>query len=231
MANTLDLVGDGDDVDIIMEVQSAFGVAIGDREAAGCLTVGDVHRLLTEKLGADYEKRSVCLSAVSFYRLRRALQEISGLRRIMPKTRLDHVIGARQFGPILKKLQEQTGLMMPYCELGPLASSVLLLLAFTSPVAAIAFAPSMGYWTVSWLLGWLLIGPLYNIADQFPPGDCPDVGSFAKRVAGLNYGLLSAEFGVCHPDDVMNALVEVIRDTVGFTDPIDYETTFFAPSD
>lgn len=46
VGNRLNLVGDGDDVDVLLSVEEAFGVKIADAEAEGCEKVGQLFNLV-----------------------------------------------------------------------------------------------------------------------------------------------------------------------------------------
>lgn len=51
MTNTLGLVGDGDDVDLILDIERAFAVSVSD-ETSSWYTVGDVHAALLGRFEA-----------------------------------------------------------------------------------------------------------------------------------------------------------------------------------
>ena len=227
--NSLYLIGDGDDVDILYDVEAAFGVKISDDEAPRLFTLGDLHDLLVSKLNASDARRSVCLTAVSFYRLRRALIELTGFKDISPQTRLDSVFPSGKIGPIAEEIEGHSAMKLPQSELGRLANAILQIVLFGTPALAIASGHFLiGGWGWAVLLLWTLVLPLLMFATKRPPGYCEDVGDLAKAMAGLNYGLLAAEFRVSHRDDVWNALVEVIKDQALSSKPVDRETTFFA---
>ena len=228
--NTLNLVGDGDEIDILEHIEAVFGVTFSDAEAVQCETVGTLYELLAAKLDASNERRPVCFTAVSFYRLRRALYAVTGVRGIGPKTRLDDLFPGGRIGAAAKVLKERTGMELPDPELGTIAGAVFLILFWGCPVLAIAlseFAAFDGAGYV-WIAGWALIYPLVRYARYRAPAFCTDAGGLARAMAGLNHRRLSTEFGVSHRDDVWNALVEVCRNGTRFSGPIDRETRFFA---
>lgn len=229
--NSLHLVGDGDDVDILYNIEAAFDVTISDEEAENLFTLGQLHDLLVSKLNASDTRRSACVTAVSFYRLRRALIEITGKMDICPATRLDRIFPGGRIGRNSKEIEKHTGMRLPQSELGGVASLLLLIVFFGTPViAALSGFFLIGDWGWAVLLVWLVIVPLLRFAPYRAPARCIDVGSLTKAMAGLNHGLLSTGLGVNHRYDVWNALVEVIKDYTGGDRPLDRETTFIPSS-
>ena len=61
----LDLAGDLDDVELIMDMESAFGIRIQDDEAERVRTVGDLFDLIVGKLGPEGGPMLVNLAAAA----------------------------------------------------------------------------------------------------------------------------------------------------------------------
>ncbi len=227
--NTLNLIED-DDIDILKHIEVVFGVTFSNAEPAQCETVGMLHELLAAKLDASEDRRPACFTAVTFYRLRRALHAVTGASGIGPKTRLDDLFPRGKIGSAAKVLKEHTGMELPDPQLGLFATAAVFVLfwgSFLLAIHLITFAKlgGAGYFA---LVGWALIYPLVRYARYRVPAYCTDVGGLARALAGLNHRRLSTEFGINHRDDIWNALVEVCRNGTGFSGPIDRETTFFA---
>ena len=226
--NTLNLVGDGDEIDLLEEVEAAFSVKIEAKEAEELLTVGDLQDVLLRKLDANEARRSACLTAVAFYRLRTAISEVSGAKGIIPSTLLNRSLLGLDYEKWAATIEARCGLELPIGRAGVLTTLLFVALFFGSPVAAATLGKSVGAWGLLPLLGWLLIYPLFRFMPALRPSYCKDAGSLARAVAGLNYRSLSHEFGSRHPDDVLLALVAVLRNFTGFSRPVDRRTTFFA---
>ncbi|MDR3615121.1 MAG: phosphopantetheine-binding protein [Candidatus Obscuribacterales bacterium] len=82
-------------VELLLEIEEEFGVAIPDRDAEKMRTVGDVYEWLKRCIaGID---PSMCLTQSVFYKLRRALVENYRLERhaIIPETRLTDFLSVR----------------------------------------------------------------------------------------------------------------------------------------
>jgi hypothetical protein len=72
MSSSLGLSGDLDDVDLVEDIEAAFGLRFSDDEIERCSTVGHLFELVENKLpDASF---GGCATAMTFYRLRRGLQ-------------------------------------------------------------------------------------------------------------------------------------------------------------
>ena len=227
-SNTLDLVGDGDEDDLLEEIEASFGVEIEGEDAEGLLTVGDLQDLLVQKLEANDARRSVCLTAAAFYRLRKAISSTSARRVIVPGTRLDRSLVGRDYQDWRQEVESRCGLRLPAGQVGYLGTLLLFLLFFGGPVVAAVLTNMFGAWGLAALVAWPLIGPLLSVLPDGRPALCHDVGALARAVTCLNYRALSDELGSRHRDDVLVAIDGVIRDATGFDGAVDRCTTFFA---
>src|SRR5262249_16894428 len=79
-----------DTVELVMEVEEAFGITIPDQEAEKIQTVGDLYHYILATLGGPPLTTPGCLSAAAFYRLRRQLMGRFRIerRRIQPASTL-----------------------------------------------------------------------------------------------------------------------------------------------
>lgn len=77
-----------DSVELIFEIEKAFGVALPDEELEHTRTVGQLYRLLLDRLGAQATAK--CRSQALFYRMRRVIARELGWhhRFIRPDTRV-----------------------------------------------------------------------------------------------------------------------------------------------
>ena len=64
-----------DTYDLFETIEDSFGVELGDYRALCGLTITEIAREISKK--ANYPDKDRCLSAVAFYKLRRALREMS----------------------------------------------------------------------------------------------------------------------------------------------------------
>ncbi len=226
--NTLDLSGDLDDVELLEAIESACGVKYSIEEAERLRTVGDAYDTLVEKLKAYDERRKVCFAAICFYRLRRALREITGHADIRPSTQFDELFAVRRVNPVLKRIEQRTGMALPAYDMNFFAAALGAILGVGSFIAALILADFVGWWALLALLGWPAAYLIFRFARTYLPPRYADVGDLARAMAGLNLGSLMDEFGVRHKDDIWNALVVAIRNYTAYDGAINHETTFFS---
>lgn len=142
VAPALDLAGDGDELDLIVAIEEAFGVELDD-EAETWLTLGDIGDWLEAKT-AGRPSGEKCASAMAFWRLRAAL----GDSRLRPSTKLADCLPGQPDAE-MKRLAAASGLQLPQTRLAGLGSLGVWLLA--------AFIPS-------------LLGLLLGLPDLVPVG-------------------------------------------------------------
>ena len=75
--NTLGLDDDWEPVEVVEGVEAAFDIRVTDSEAATLLRVGDLHRLLRNRFSNSQEASGHCATAMTYYRLRRALTNLN----------------------------------------------------------------------------------------------------------------------------------------------------------
>jgi hypothetical protein len=111
MLKTLGLDDDLDSVEVVIEIKKSFDIAISDDESKAIFKVGQLFDLLREKVAADDANRK-CASAMAFYRLRRALNDLRvdvGQSPSYDLSRL-HRAYTRSFA---KSIENRSGLRMP----------------------------------------------------------------------------------------------------------------------
>jgi hypothetical protein len=245
MQNSLHLVGDGDDVDVVIDVKHRFGIDISDEEAAAVETVGALHDLIEMKCGAA--PTQVCLSQLAFYRLRRTAVEMGADGSITPDTPISVVakIGRGSIGRTWKELSRRSALKLPRLET-PFRSepSAYPKLEYLAICTAFAAAMIVGIWVwektdlprnamafwVAFLatigcasLAWLAI----HLAFRNIPLRLRTLGDLSREAAGQNFEALKGSRN-CSAADRWQALVAILRNISSHKGPVTRETTFFA---
>lgn len=217
--NSLNLVGDGDDVDLLVGVEAAFGITISDDEASRLRTVGDLFELVHMKAGSG----NACLSGRAFLRLR---ADAGGGRRLRPSTPVAALAGSMRGPEWWRAAGARTGLDLDVAEwppaispaatlLGALPLAIPLIWAFAGPQAL-------------WLLGsWVLLALLVRAAPSRLPAEIASVGDVVRRSMGRNYAALAARAGHGNKADLWLAVCGALRDATGYNGRIDRDTTFF----
>jgi acyl carrier protein len=211
-----------DSVEILVNVENAFGITISNYEAEKIYTVGDIHNIVWRNIQGRQSMR--CRSQQLFYRLRytlinrykvprEAIELDASLNIIFPKKnrRLKYY-----------KLQKELQLKMPELVLPAIWARALFItgIIFIPGMLATALVLIYGYDRTRWLYllpGLGLIATIFisNILDavrtEFEPETIKD---YTKTVLSLNYGTLMQDKNIDRKE--METLINnVIAETIG----------------
>jgi hypothetical protein len=225
MLKTLGLGGDGDDVELVAELEKAFDLKLSNDEAAGFFKVGELFDLLKRKMDAGEANRK-CASAMAFYRIRRALHELGADVGRSPSAGLSllHRMYTKSF---VKSLGERSGLRLPRPESGPIGMTgiAVVLIAFFAGIVALVLAGAAGLvlLVAGFVVGWILM----RIDEGRLPTNCRTLGDLAVRTAALSYGRLVKQGADARDGPMWKALSEILADFAGVPpDQIGRETFF-----
>jgi hypothetical protein len=183
-----------DAVELVMEVEDQFDIAIPDKAACELVSVGDLYKYILTQRNRPLARG--CCTASAFYQLRRCLVERYHLdkRSIRPTTDLASLIPREQRFLEWEALQKTCSLAMP--GLGwPAAAEMSLMTLYLLVIPAAIIVVSVTMLPVGWLLGvlgmvlWLVVGSsLLTRMDRWLARELPaaTVGEAAKRIVGLN---------------------------------------------
>jgi hypothetical protein len=213
---------DPEDVeDFLMTLEQAFEIRFVQSDADKLQTVGDLFEVLQLKMGTTSDRRRHCLCAVSFYRLKQAVIDATGIA-VRPRTPISDVFPARSLAFRIKALGDRTGLRLPrfpYAADQSLLFLVGIALCLTGLYFGLATMPGIA----ALLLGVGAFGILRFA--EFPRSmHQPDFGTLARETAFLNYGRLARETGTRNNIDLWNALEFMIRQDGLFDGSVGRET-------
>jgi hypothetical protein len=224
MSNDLQLGGDGDDLELLQAIEAAFGVRLTNAEAGACITVGNLHDVLLQRVHHVDRGALPCLSAIAYRRLKRAIEKRVPEAKVRPQTPLADIVKIGQVAGWWRHLAGEAGLRLPRLGIGGwgFATIVVLLL---SPLALL---PWLGKLSFARLLA---SGPLAVVLGWCLPAHLPSryrtVGDLARATAAMNISSLSWPAGAMRTRDVWDALETIIRDNLLWEGPLDRETRFF----
>jgi acyl carrier protein len=211
-----------DSVEILVNVENAFGITISNYEAEKIATVGDIHNVVWRSIQGRQSMR--CRSQQLFYKLRfilinkfkaprEAVELEASLNDIFPKTnrRLKY-----------RKLQKELQLKLPELVLPPVWSRTLMITGLTliPGMLILALVLINGYEYSRWLyllpaLGLIATIFFSNILDavrtQFKPDN---VRFYTQTVLALNYGTLMTDKGI-NRDEMEIIINNIIAETIG----------------
>ncbi len=210
MMNTLGLDDELDTVEVLLNLETSFGIRFTDAEASVWRTVGDIYSTLRFRVLNSGKRAGRCATAMTFYRLRRTLSELSIDTRLRPDTPLKKITTLTT-RTLFKQLSARSGLRLPRPKVGLWGTlgEWSILAALIGLLMTAVFVPHL------WLVPTLVLGLGITLRWLDPgelPLDCQTLGDLSRKVTGLNFGKLSNEGAELHDQDLWNALVEVLSE-------------------
>lgn len=222
MPSSLGLAGDLDDVDMLEDVEAAFGFRVSDDELAHCCTVGDLFQVIEARLPSRVSGDS-CGTAMCFYRLRRAIQPRVGIR-LRPNTPIRNVqrLSVRDVHRIIK---EECGLRPPPATLS-LWGCIALALVPALPLAAV----NLGFaWWIAAAFG-IVATATYRLAPIRYPESVQTFGDLVRQVSSRSIGTLSKQGARLRTTEAWAAFRDVLSEHTALPkDMIMLETSILAP--
>lgn len=220
--NTIDMIGDGDDVGLVVRVENAFGIQIAKDDAEAIRTVGDLYKLVCKKVRPA--PGNACLSATAFRRFRDAAGSDQPIR---PATSISALKGNLADQHWCRNMSRATGLAFEQTRWSSLVGWIFVLLIFIPPTIAIFAWAKAGFGALTWLLLWFAL-PLFHWAPAKLPDRITTAGDLIKNSMGENYRKLAEVKGPGNEADIWWTVCGLTRDVTGFEGRIDQETTFFS---
>lgn len=238
---SLNLVGDGDDEDLVDAIRDSFGFEFGDDELTNVETFGQLYDAVLAHLpNTQPGSRTHCRSALVFRRLRRATR-LMAWESVRPSTPLRALVADGNYGRFLDRLESESGL-----DLGRRA------LATWTVVPGLAVCVGNSIWLLAGAelslsriamlaVGAIMFGPFIvltiaataaAVSNGWGTGisrDLTTLGDLADRTQHLNFGRLAGRSNQNHPKDVWRSLEFLARDASGYGGPIDRATRLIGP--
>ncbi len=207
-----------DTCELLATIEDSFGIQFGDYHALLGMTVRELAGDICKK--AEYSTAERCLSAVMFYRLRRALRVLFGTPRtaIGPATPVGDLLPWNSRRTRWCALQAYIGLTLPplnypgwlvYLSLAMSTTfliSLRVLLELRLSVVEI-FGGSLALCLPTMVA-------LIPLARTLPSG-CETVGGLTKVVLARNYAAFASQYGSSSESDVLVALRQLIATETG----------------
>ena len=207
-----------DAVELVIEIEEAFSIKIPDDQASRILTVGDLHQLLISQIQAT-NTSTVCLSAVTFYILRRAAHSLGVMERLRPRDLTSRLLPLTNRRDFWQRLQSAAELRLPrLCRpqwLSATATCAVILVAVSLAVLSYQRTGSqlamlgVGMATLTGL------GLLAALATQpsavHPAQNFQTLRGLTETTLGLNFPVLRERYGN-HPTDIWVVLRAIIAE-------------------
>lgn len=203
MPSSLGLEGDLDDVELIQDVEEAFGLRFSDSELAGCWTAGDLFEIVEARL--PQSSGGSCATAMCFNRLRRALRPLIG-SELRPNTALD-ALGGVSVRNLHRIIAQECGLRppLPYVSLwGCIALSLVAAL----PLGALALGLAWWVAVASAVPGLML----YRAAPIRLPNSLRTFGDLVRVVSSRSIGTLAQQGARLNTSEAWTAFTDILGD-------------------
>ena len=211
-----------DTCELLATIEDSFGIRFPDYEAALGKSVWELAEYISN--ASEYPKADRCLSAVAFYRLRRAFRELFDTPRdmIRPATSLDILLPWSSRRVRWRRLQHQLDLALPALTypvwlLGlsltiTVASSIALSIAMKE-IFGLRLA-LMGVVFGSFFL-WICVLICLTPLAKAIPGECETFGGLVRAVLARNYATFASKYGGTSQDQITSLLCQLIAVEVG----------------
>jgi len=213
-------------------IEDSFGVDLGDYHEICGMTVRELAEIISKK--AKYPTKDTCLSAIAFYRLRRAFGSLFSISRsaIRPATFVSDLLPLRHRSARWKTLEEHLGLTLPRLQF---PGWLLLLVLVTPPALLLFLRASFGVrlsaiwiFDISCLLYLVTFVTIIPAVDErIPlswvlPRTCETFGGLVTVVSARNHAALGGSSG---ENDVVKTMRQLISMQLGIdTEEISPET-------
>lgn len=207
-----------DTIELVLTVEETFAISLPDDDAVQISTVGQLFEYVAAKTG---DRNRTCLSAATFYRLRRALVSAWGVPResIRPSVSVLPLLPLEGRRAAWNRLAEAMGLHLPPLERpARLASSIV---CFSFAAAICAFGVALLHWglgaavatgfaalfAAALLADWLTLPWATEFAPQFVTA-----GELTTAIVAENYATLCADQRRGTREEIWQTLVAIITE-------------------
>lgn len=210
-----------DGVEIIMNIEQAFGLTIKDGEAENVITVNDLYILVKNKL--EISQRSQCKTSRVFYKVRRSLVEVFHVRRadIRPSVRLSSLVPKEDIRKNWGRLKAELGVKIPDLQRPRWLEDAILY--FTLVLALCAF---FAFGLEAFQLGLAVIIfsilsaiALYNVTKPLEihiPGHVDKLSHFTYSVLSQNPSFIEEQRNAWVDKDLFRLVQAIIAEQMDF---------------
>jgi len=211
-----------DAVELLMAIEDRFLISITDAEAAAAKTVGDLERLVRQKL--EPQSAKACLTSFTFYRLRSVLKQQFGVTRaqVRPEASLDGLVPLERRRAAWVRLGNALGWHLPQLRLrAAIVNTLMVSLVLTVLVAVVGGAFGLMSKWAAWALGlatvpaaWLAFKVTAPFAVHLP-SRWETVGQATEALLALNFGRIAQERQSWSENEVWAAVRNTVVEQLG----------------
>ncbi len=237
METSLGLVGDGDEIYLLEDVETLFDIKLDDAGVGRVMNVGDLFDLIMDVGGFRNQPTGCCYSQRGFYRLRRRIHLLGSARKITPKTRVRDILDElgmtyAEFATHMSPDFASVGMPCPQVPHERiwilrclLAASVLLWIP--SLFLAGALVNGSGLFLIGFFGFALFVSGLYSWFQTDLPHCCESVGDLARVYGAACFDEDEDALRKASAADIWDRLCACLRSENGYGGLIDRQTGFF----
>ncbi len=203
----LSLVGDGDELDLVADVERVFAIKFDHAELEHCLTAGNLRDAVWRHMQARQSPENLrCMTAMAFHAVRRALMAGGAPRTVRLTDRLDSF--AQKPRDFAWAVKQQTSLIVNFSG-GPLSLAGTYMQLAWLPLIGGLISAHFGL-----MLASAAVAASGMLAMRLDPLSFADdtVAVVTKRAAWKNFGLLAARGARFDERSVWQTLLHVLAD-------------------
>ncbi len=203
-------IDDDDAVDVIIEIESRFGIKFSDQEAEQILSFGDLYEAVARKL--PFRRTFKCHTQMAFYRLSDVLEDLQSDQDLRPSSSLEDIIDQNKMIANQKELfhhiASKADLRLPQLGLSMKAKFAWIFVLVGAFCSLVLIA--MGKWYAWPMLAMVLLVSCFSFITDSGRAHQQTLGDLAREVASLNYGKLVAKGGRHNTETLWIALCEAM---------------------
>ncbi len=194
---------------VVRDLERIFDIKVSNEEAERIFTVGEFHDLLLRKLPPN-EADKKCATAMTFYRIRRALRRLGYGDKLTPASDMRALERGRTKSNLMK-LEAESGLRLPgtvSTRIGRRAALFSLMMVFT---IVFSLQPGFASAFLGVIVGLIMVVVILKYGDPAKlPANCSTLADLTRAAAAMNFGPL-VKMGARHRDeDIWDNLVEAL---------------------
>ena len=211
-----------DTVELVLEVEEAFSIKLPDEEASNINTVGELYDCVLSKTQLN-RKGAVCLSAKTFYSLRKAAESLGAPKRMRPRDATNPILGATSRRERWKALGDRSGLKLPHLHRPQWLKRMLTisvgLIALVASIYANILTHSQLYsfatfFVFAFLIGWLAYRFTESMAVELDARS-QSMWGLTESVLAINFENLATANQGATDQDIWIAIKQIISEQLG----------------
>jgi len=215
-AQRLRLFGE-DSCELVSTIEQSFGMKFSEDELVQATTIGTLAHIVFAKL--EHPVSPQCLSAVMFYKLRRAFIELFEIPRtkIVPAKSLYELMPWTTRKKQWRTIQNHLNYVLPQLTwpvwllaLGLLLAGATLYFLFGLKMLRTLGAASALVGVIGFVSVFVLVAVILNPLGRGFPRNCETFGDLVKLALARNYGKMAARHGMSSEKEVVQSLLRLV---------------------